>query len=118
MHKAAVLVAEGFEEGETFTVVDILRRLNIPCDTVYFGQKAVKGMHGMIVECNRLFHAGMTDYDVVVLPGGRPGGKNLRNNPDVIELVRDFNRLNGKIIAAICSGTTVLAQADVIEGKK
>lgn len=118
MNKVAVLVAEGFEEGETFTIVDIMRRLGICCDTVYFDEKTVQGMHGMRIECDRRFSGDMTAYDVVVLPGGRPGGENLCKNQDVIRLVQAYNKTSGKYIAAMCSGTTVLARAGVIKGKK
>ena len=57
------------------------------------------------------------EYDMIVLPGGRPGGANLRNNPDVIALLQYFNE-HHKYIAAMCSGTIALAEAQVITGKK
>ncbi len=114
----AVLMAEGFEEGETATIVDILRRAGLTCHTFAFSEDLkVKGMHGMCVRADRTFCADVADYDMVVMPGGRPGGQNLRENPDVIALVRQFER-EGKYIAAMCSGTTVLAEAEVIEGKR
>ena len=118
MCKIAVLLAEGFEEGETFTIVDIMRRLEIPCDTFYFGEPWVKGMHDMIVKGDKPFGKEIEEYDVVVLPGGRPGGENLKNNPDVIDLLQRWNHTPGKRLSALCSGTTVLAAAGVIEGKK
>lgn len=118
MNKVAVLLAEGFEEGETFTIVDVMRRLDIPCDTFYFDGPWVKGMHGMVLEGDRLFGDEIEDYNVVVLPGGRPGGENLKNNLKVIELLQRWDRIPGKYLTALCSGTTVLVAAGVIEGKK
>ncbi len=118
MSKVAVLLAEGFEEGEAFTSVDVRRRLDIPCHTFYFASPWVKGMHGMVLKGDKPFGEEIEGYDVVVLPGGRPGGENLRNNPQVIDLLQRWNETPGKFLSALCSGTTVLAAAGVIEGKK
>lgn len=118
MARAAVLMAEGYEEGETLTIVDILRRAGVECDTFFFGDSdLVKGMHGMMIKADRPFGKDVMDYDVLVLPGGRPGGSNLRSNPEVIRMVQEFNRL-GRYLAAMCSGTLVLAEAGVIAGKR
>lgn len=117
MCKIAVLMAEGFEEGETVTIIDILRRTGLTCDGIGFDDLRIKGMHGMWVLADKLFKEGLENYDMLVLPGGRPGGENLRNNPDVIEIVQKFNE-QGKYIAAMCSGTTILEEAQVITGKK
>ena len=116
--KVAVLMKEGFEEGETFSIVDILRRVNIPCDTFYFDGPWVKGMHGMYLKADEPFPGDIEDYSVVVLPGGRPGGANLAADPAVLDLLRRWNTLPGKYLSALCSGTTVLAAAGVIEGKR
>lgn len=117
MAKIAVLMAEGYEEGETLTIVDILRRLGLECHTFSFGEEFVKGMHGMYVKADKIFSDEVKEYDAVVLPGGRPGGANLKANPDVIEMVRYFDR-SDKLICAMCSGTVVLSDAKVITGKK
>ncbi|PRR83739.1 DJ-1 family glyoxalase III [Clostridium vincentii] len=117
MSKVAVLMAEGFEEGETMTIVDILRRSDITCHTFYFGENLVKGMHNMSIQADKAFSDKIKDYDMIVLPGGRPGGQNLKENPAVIEMVQYFNE-NNKYIAAMCSGTIVLSDAKVIEGKQ
>lgn len=117
MAKVAVLMAEGYEEGETLTIVDLLRRANIECHTFSFGEEFVKGMHHMYIKADKIFSDEIKDYDMLVLPGGRPGGENLKNNPDVIAMVQYFNEHN-KFLAAMCSGTVVLSDAQVIEGKK
>ena len=115
--QAVILLAPGFEEGETVTIVDILRRAGIHCATFYFDQEFVTGMHGMKVKGDQPFGPQVKEYDVVVLPGGRPGGANLLGNPEVLEMVRFFNQEN-KYVAAMCSGTLALAAAGVIEGKR
>jgi putative intracellular protease/amidase len=84
MAKVAVLMAEGYEEGETLTIVDILRRADIETATFYFGDdEFVKGMHNMYIKADKKFGSEVYEYDVVVLPGGRPGGANLLANPEV-----------------------------------
>lgn len=115
--KVAVLMAEGYEEGETLTIVDILRRAGLTCDTFYFGDPLVKGMHGIFVKADKAFGEEVKQYDMIVLPGGRPGGQNLKENPDVIHMVQYFND-NDKYIGAMCSGTVVLSDAKVIQGKQ
>lgn len=117
MKKVAILMAEGYEEGETLTIVDLLRRANITCHTFSFGEEFVKGMHYMYIKADKIFGDEIKDYDMLVLPGGRPGGDHLRNNPDVIKMVKYFNEHN-KLLAAMCSGTLVLSEAQVISGKK
>lgn len=117
MDRVAVLMAEGFEEGETITIVDLLRRSGIECHTFSFGEEFVRGMHNMYIKADKKFGEEVKGYDMLVLPGGRPGGANLKNNPDVISMVQYFND-NNKYLAAMCSGTIVLSDAKVIDGKK
>lgn len=117
MNRVAVLMAEGYEEGETLTIVDLLRRAGIECHTFSFDHEFVKGMHNMYVKADKMFGKEVMDYDMIVLPGGRPGGDNLKNNPEVISMVQYFND-NHKYVAAMCSGTVVLSDAKVITGKK
>ena len=117
--RAAVLMKEGYEEGETFSIVDILRRVEIPCDTFCFSDDPwVRGMHGMYLKADRRFPEGIEDYTAVVLPGGRPGGANLAADGEVLALLRRWNGIPGKYLCALCSGTTVLAAAGVIAGKR
>lgn len=117
MAKVAVFMAKGYEEGETLTIVDILRRAGLTCHTFYFDTPIVEGMHHMFVKADKPFGDEVKDYDMIVLPGGRPGGQNLKENPEVIKMVQYFND-NNKLIAAMCSGTVVLSDAGVITGKK
>lgn len=117
MSKVAVLMATGYEEGETLTIVDILRRHEIEVHTFYFGEDPyVLGMQQIKVKANQKFSDVIKEYDMIVLPGGRPGGMNLLENDDVIKMVQYFND-HHKFIGAMCSGTVVLEKADVIRGK-
>lgn len=117
MARVAVLMAEGYEEGETLTIVDLLRRGNIECHTFSFKDEFVRGMHGMLVKADKIFNDEIKEYDMLVLPGGRPGGQNLRENPEVISLIKYFNN-HRKYLGAMCSGTIALETANVIKGKK
>jgi 4-methyl-5(b-hydroxyethyl)-thiazole monophosphate biosynthesis len=116
--KAAVLMKSGYEEGETLTIVDLLRRAGFECDTFYFDEPFVEGMHHMLIKADQPFHENtIKEYDLLILPGGRPGGANLANDPRVIELVRSFDAQN-KYLGALCSGTMVLQQAGVLKERK
>ena len=77
-----VHLAEGFEEVEALTAVDVLRRAELDVRTVSVtGQKQVKGTHGVGVEADILFEeADYTKCDMIVLPGGMPGSANLESN--------------------------------------
>ncbi|KXT74100.1 DJ-1/YajL/PfpI superfamily [Streptococcus sp. DD10] len=115
MKKVALLLATGFEEIEALTVVDVLRRASISCDMIGF-ENEVTGSHGICIQVDRLFEVGLHDYDMLVLPGGMPGATNLRDNPRVIETLKQFE-LEEKYIAAICAAPIVLDQAGILKGK-
>jgi len=116
MKKIAVILAEGFEEIEALTVVDIMRRAGEHCDMVSVKEIEVTGAHNIKVTADIILSDEIKDYDLIVLPGGMPGSKNLKVNIDVIELVKYFNNHN-KLIGAICAAPIVLAEAGIIKGK-
>lgn len=117
-NKVAVFLAEGFEEIETISVIDILRRAGIDCKIVGIKDEMVKGAHNVIVKVDEIIDKEeIKAYDMLVLPGGMPGAVNLSNNSDVIDLIKYFND-NNKYIAAICaSPAVVLAKSGVVDNK-
>lgn len=115
MKKVCVLLADGFEEIEALTVVDVMRRADVACDLVSIAEKEVKSSHGIVVKADKLFDENM-DYDLVVIPGGMPGSTNLRDDERVIQLVKKQNK-EGKLIGAICAGPIVLGRAGLTEGR-
>ena len=118
MAKAAVLMMEGFEESETIQIVDLLRRVNVETHTFCFQDDLwVRSMQGMTIKADKKFSDEVKEYDVIVVPGGRTSWQKFVDNKDVIDTLNWFND-NGKLIAAMCSGTKVIKAADVIEGKK
>jgi 4-methyl-5(b-hydroxyethyl)-thiazole monophosphate biosynthesis len=119
MKKVAVLLAEGYEEGESLFLIDILRRGNITCDAVSInGSKTVTGGHAITAVADRVLDDSILEYDMLVLPGGLPGAENLRTSPKVIEAVRAFDRNPEKYVAAICAAPMVLKEAGITSGRK
>lgn len=115
--RAAVLLADGFEEGESLFVIDILRRAGIGCDSVSIEGEMVRGGHNIYVKADRIISKEIfDDYDMVVIPGGMPGAANLRDSELVIEWGRKFNA-EKKYVAAICAGPMVLKQAGISAGR-
>lgn len=118
MKKVLVFLAEGFETIEALSVVDICNRANVTCHACSLTEnRAVNSAHGTMVLCDKLISDNdLETYDAIVLPGGMPGSKNLRDNEKVQSLIKKYNEEN-KIVAAICAAPIALAKAGVIEGK-
>ena len=115
--KIAVLLATGFEEGESLFVVDILRRAGLVAESVSTtGELLVSGCQGIVAKADRLLDDDIKNYDMIVLPGGQPGANNLGANEKVLETVRYFNE-NDKYIAAICAAPLVLYKAGISKGR-
>lgn len=119
MKKAVVLLADGFEEIEALTVVDVLKRADVCCDMCSIKEdKEVNGAHNIKVKSDvSLNDIDSKYYDAIVIPGGMPGSTNLRDDQKVIDLVKSFND-DYKIVAAICAGPIVLGKAKLLKGKK
>lgn len=115
MPKVAVILANGFEEIEALTVVDVLRRANITCHMVGFEDK-VTGSHAIQVQADHVFNGDLSNYDVIVLPGGMPGAAHLRDNESLISELQKFEQV-GKKVAAICAAPIALNRAGILEGR-
>jgi len=109
--------AEGFEEIEALTIVDVLRRAGITVDMVGVVGSMITGSHGVkVVMDKRLNAVRADDYDGIVLPGGSPGHINLSKSGALKEMIKQMNS-KGKLVAAICASPAVLAKAGVLENK-
>ncbi len=119
MKKLGVFMADGCEEIEALTVVDIARRAGIEVAMISIsGKKEVAGAHGITFQTD--IPAEFMDYDCldgIVLPGGMPGTLNLGANDYVQKTIADF-AANGKLVAAICAAPSVLGEAGLLKGKK
>lgn len=118
MSKVYVFLAEGFEEIEGLTVVDLLRRANIETETVSVtGKKQVTGSHGIEVTADSLFgEKSYEEAEALVLPGGMPGTLNLGRCEDLCELLKKHYEAN-RLVAAICAAPSVLGQLGFLEGR-
>jgi len=119
MAEVCVFLAEGFEEIEGLTVVDLLRRAGIDTVTVSVGDTVrVTGSHGISVEADCLLkQAKAGEADLLVLPGGMPGTKNLAACEALTELLKKSDG-RGQRVAAICAAPSVLGELGLLEGKK
>lgn len=119
MEKAYIFLADGFEEIEGLTVVDILRRAGIEIQMVsIMGRKQVKGSHGIAVEADVTFEdAALEDGTLYVLPGGMPGTRFLGEHEALGRLLKEAAAA-GKRVAAICAAPSVLGGLGLLEGKE
>lgn len=119
MKNVYVLFADGFEEIEAFTCVDVLRRAGVNAVMVAASSgEIVNGAHDISVLCDKnIDSCDFFDADMILLPGGMPGATNLAENEAVQHALTTVQQ-NGKYIAAICAAPMVLGQMGLLKGKK
>lgn len=115
----AIHLAEGFEEIEAVTIIDVLRRAGLEVVTVSVtGKKLVKGSHNIDIQADKLFEE--VDYNkvkMIILPGGMPGAKNLNDHVGLRSHILEFNK-RGKYLAAICAAPLVFGNLEILRGRK
>ncbi len=112
-----MLLGTGFEETEAIAPLDLLRRAGIAAATVGINGKIIRGSHGICVEADlELGEMDLTNLDMIVLPGGLGGVASIKASVEALNAVR-FAYENGKYVAAICAGPTILAQLGITNGK-
>lgn len=118
MPRVLVPLAEGFEEIEALTVVDVLRRCEVEVVTAAVGVGGtVVGKHGIPVVADQLLTAVADQtFDMVVLPGGVPGVPNLKLDPTVAQVVR-AQAQRGEWVCAICAAPALLDDLGLLDGK-
>lgn len=113
-----MLLGTGFEETEAIAPLDLLRRAGVEVMTVGIREKLVVGGHNIGIEADiTLGEMDLTSTEMVIIPGGLGGVKSLRACPEALEVLK-FAWQNGKYVAAICAGPTVLADLGITDGKK
>lgn len=119
MSKIAVFFADGCEEIEGLTVVDMLRRAKLEVVGISVtGSREVHGSHNITFLADMVYEeAQMDSFDGAVLPGGVPGTPNLGAHEGVVATVKKFAE-EGKLVAAICAAPSVLGQNGILEGKR
>jgi len=117
--KVYVFLADGFEEIEAIAAIDIFRRADIEVTTIsVMEEKLVCGAHKIMVLADRMFHeADFSDNDLLYLPGGMPGTKNLDDHKGLRNLILKQSQENKKI-AAICAAPSILGKLGLLNGKE
>lgn len=112
-----LLLGTGFEETEAIAPLDLLRRAGVTVLTVGINGKTVYGSHGIGVEADiTLEEMDLTGLEMIILPGGLGGVASCRASQPAMDALR-FAWENGKYVAAICAGPTVLADLGITAGK-
>lgn len=115
---ALVPLAEGFEEIEAVTIIDVLRRAGVTVTTAALERSPVTGSHGIALVADRaLSGVSVAGFDAVVLPGGMPGSRLLKEDVRVRSLIAEAARAN-KLVAAVCAAPIALEAAGVLAGKR
>ena len=112
-----MLLGTGFEETEAIAPLDLLRRAGIDTMTVGINGKIIYGSHGIGVAADiEIGQMDLTDLDMIILPGGLGGVASARASREALDALR-FAWDNGKYVAAICAGPTVLADLGITDGR-
>jgi protein deglycase len=117
MNKVLVVFAEGSEELEAISIVNILRRAGIAVTLAGLEAGALRGSRGVVLMPDTtLDEALQEEYDMIVLPGGQPGTDHLKADARVLKLTQQMSKQD-KFVAAICAAPSVLATAGLLDSK-
>ena len=113
-----LFLADGFEEIEALTPVDILRRAELQVVTVGVGGKQVTGSHGITVTAD-IEEKDVTtdDMEMMILPGGMPGTLNLERSP-IVTVCAEYCVRNDVYLGAICAAPSILGHLGLLKGKE
>ncbi len=116
--KALVLLAPGFEEIEAITAIDVLRRAGIAVTVAGTVKGVVAGAHAVRVEgdCSVDTLSG-ENFDLIFLPGGQPGTKNLKADQNVARILKEATEAK-RHVAAICAAPSILAEGGYLSGRR
>lgn len=116
--KVYVFLADGFEEIEGITIIDVLRRGQIEIKSVSItGSMEVVGAHGIVVRADMLFdNELLQDGDMLVLPGGTKGTEGLGAHKGLASLIYEYSEKD-KYLAAVCAAPTVLGKMGLLKGR-
>ena len=116
--RVLVILADGFEEIEALAPIDVLRRCGATVTIAGLGSGSIRGAHDVHVKCDCILDDTLGEsFDAIVLPGGMPGAKNLRDSETVRKLILDtYGR--GDLVCAICASPAfVLGPTGILEGR-
>lgn len=119
MKTVFVFLAEGFEEIEAVTTIDLLRRAGLAVVTIAVGDSLeVAGAHHIPIIADRhISNIAELEADALVLPGGLPEVTNLGKSEALLTMLRDAHN-SGKLLAAICAAPTILGSLGILDGRE
>ena len=118
MARVLVPLAQGCEELEAVTIIDLLRRAGIDVTSASLDEQPVRASRGTVLIADTTLAAALQqDYDMIVLPGGLPGADHLNQDPRIQQLLTTM-AAQDKFTAAICAAPKVLASAGLLDGKR
>ena len=121
MKRVMVILADGFEEGETTTIIDVLRRAGFETHGVSLNNsEIVTGAHKMRLFADCVMGESLDafkEYDMIVLPGGWDAADNMAADQRLTELLRWYDKEPEKYVAAMCAAPGVLAKAGITKGR-
>jgi len=118
MAKVLVPLAQGCEELEAVTIIDILRRGGIEVVTAGLDAQPIRASRGVMLVADTTLDVAMQfNFDMIVLPGGQPGTNNLKADTRIIKLVQRMAK-EGRYVCAICAAPSVLATAGLLDEKR
>lgn len=118
MSSVLVLFANGSEELEAVTIVNVLRRAGVNVTLAGLEAGPLRGSRQTLILPDTTLDAAVTQhYDMLVLPGGQPGTNNLKADARVLKLAQQMYH-DGRYVCAICAAPSVLATAGLLDGKQ
>lgn len=118
MARVLVPLAQGCEELEAITIIDLLRRANIEVISASLDDLVITASRGCRLVADTLLESAYDQaFDMVVLPGGLPGAEHLDHDPRIHQLIARLAQ-EGKYIAAICAAPRVLANAGLLDRRR
>ena len=116
--KIMIPLADGFEEIEAMTIIDVLRRAGIKAETVGVVGSSIESKNGVrVMTDKRLNQVNADEYDGIVLPGGYPGYVNLGRSSGLINIIKQLNAKK-KLVGAICGAPSILAKHGILDDKR
>jgi 4-methyl-5(b-hydroxyethyl)-thiazole monophosphate biosynthesis len=118
MANVLIPLAQGCEELEAVTIIDLLRRAQLNVTTASLTKEPITASQGTILVADKtLDEALKNEYNMIVLPGGLPGADHLNQDPRIQKLLREMAQ-QGKYTCAICAAPRALASAGLLKGKR
>ncbi|MBF0176106.1 MAG: DJ-1/PfpI family protein [Magnetococcales bacterium] len=118
MKRVLVPLAQGCEEMEAVTLIDLFRRAGIEVVSAGLDDQPVKASRGVVLLPDTTLDQVIDqEFDLIVLPGGLPGTERLNQDPRIKSLLQKM-AASGKYVAAICAAPSVLAHAGLLQGRQ